>query len=85
MAKPDGFICDSCKTYTDPEHRTKQTVRWEGSSIDGHTIRELCPECTPKAEEIRDFKPTRHRKTEVTSSMPIEKMPTEPSEAPTKP
>lgn len=62
MAKPEGFVCDSCGTYTEPEYRTTKRTQFIGPFIDGHITHELCPDCAPRPEDLVGYVSTRRRK-----------------------
>lgn len=60
MAKFKGFACDSCGAPTPNEQKTKKIIRFEGPTLSGEYVDELCPECTV-APDV-DLKPLRRRR-----------------------
>jgi hypothetical protein len=60
MAKFTGFACDSCGAPTPNDSKTKKIIRFEGPTLSGEYVEELCPDCTVAPAE--SLKPLRRRR-----------------------
>lgn len=61
MAKFTGFACDSCGSPTANAQKTKKIIRFEGPTVAGEYVEELCPDCTVRPGDVT-LRPLRRRR-----------------------
>lgn len=64
MSQFRGYTCDGCGNVIAEGHRTRHTEKFDGPTVQGEVVKDLCPVCVNarKPEDGISLKPLRRRR-----------------------